>query len=135
MDKTVINFRLSDLRKAKHITQGELAEFVGTSFQTISKWENGITMPDITVLPVLAAFFEVSIDELLGIKPLKGDVYSSEETTLKSFGIIILNILCVQGMKAGIMITLVFSFVRYGKLIILSTYLIVGVDMHISLRC
>ena len=65
MDKTVINFRLSDLRKAKHITQGELAEFVGTSFQTISKWENGITMPDITVLPVLAAFFEVSIDELL----------------------------------------------------------------------
>lgn len=75
MDKTVINFRLSDLRKAKRITQGELAEFVGTSFQTISKWENGITMPDITVLPVLAAFFEVSIDELLGIKPLKGDVY------------------------------------------------------------
>lgn len=71
MDKTVINFRLSELRKAKHITQGELAEIVGTSFQTISKWENGITMPDITVLPILAAFFEVSIDELLGIKPLK----------------------------------------------------------------
>ena len=64
MDKTVINFRLSELRKAKNITQGELAEIVGTSFQTISKWENGITMPDITVLPVLAAFFEVSIDEL-----------------------------------------------------------------------
>lgn len=85
MDKTVINFRLSDLRKAKHITQGELAEFVGTSFQTISKWENGITMPDITVLPVLAAFFEVSIDELLGIKPLKGDVYSSEETDSEKF--------------------------------------------------
>lgn len=85
MDKTVINFRLSDLRKAKHITQGELAEIVGTSFQTISKWENGITMPDITVLPVLAAFFEVSIDELLGIKPLKGDVYSSEETDSEKF--------------------------------------------------
>lgn len=85
MDKTVINFRLSELRKAKHITQGELAEIVGTSFQTISKWENGITMPDITVLPVLAAFFEVSIDELLGIKPLKGDVYFSEETDSEKF--------------------------------------------------
>ncbi|MBQ8780130.1 MAG: helix-turn-helix transcriptional regulator [Oscillospiraceae bacterium] len=43
MDKTVINFRLSELRKARHITQGELAEIVGTSFQTISKWENDVS--------------------------------------------------------------------------------------------
>lgn len=62
------------MRKAKYITQGELAEAVGTSFQTISKWENGITMPDITVLPVLASYFDVSVDELLGLKPLNGEI-------------------------------------------------------------
>ena len=42
-------------------------------------------MLDITVLPVLAAFFDVFIDELLGIKPLKGDVYSSEKTDSEEF--------------------------------------------------
>lgn len=73
------------MRKAKHITQGELAEAVGTSFQTISKWENGITMPDITVLPVLASYFDVSVDELLGLKPLNGEVYSSEGTDSEDF--------------------------------------------------
>lgn len=65
MDKAVINFRLSELRKARHITQGELAEIVGTSFQTISKWENGITMPDITVLPVLANYSRLSCRKIV----------------------------------------------------------------------
>lgn len=85
MEKNTINLRLADLRKAKHITQSELAEEVGTSFQTISKWENGITMPDVTVLPVLASFFEVSVDELLGLKPLQGEIYSVEGTDSDDF--------------------------------------------------
>lgn len=42
MEKNTINLRLADLRKSKHITQSELAEKVGTSFQTISKWENDL---------------------------------------------------------------------------------------------
>lgn len=37
-----IRFRLADLRRAKQITQNELAEAVGTSFQNVSKWENGV---------------------------------------------------------------------------------------------
>ena len=85
MGKPVINLRLAELRRAKHITQSELAEAIGTSFQTISKWENGVTMPDITVLPVLAAYFDVSTDELLGLKPLKGELYLSEETDSEMF--------------------------------------------------
>lgn len=67
------------------MTQNELAEAIGTSFQTISKWENGITMPDITMLPVLAAYFHVSTDELLGLKPLKGELYLPEETDSETF--------------------------------------------------
>lgn len=85
MNKAVINLRLADLRRAKHITQNELAEAIGTSFQNISKWENRVTMPDITMLPVLAAYFEISVDELLGLKPLKCEVYSSEETDTENF--------------------------------------------------
>ncbi len=54
------------LRKQKGVTQEGLAEQLHVSFQTVSKWENGITMPDIEMLPILADYFEISIDELLG---------------------------------------------------------------------
>ena len=47
-----INLRISELRHKKKITQQELADVVGVSFQTISKWENGSVMPDITYLPM-----------------------------------------------------------------------------------
>ncbi len=85
MGRTTVNFRLSYLRKSKHITQEELADVVGTSFQTISKWENGITAPDISVLPILADFFEVSVDQLLGLKPIESEEYISEETDTEKF--------------------------------------------------
>ncbi len=58
---------LKKLRKEKEMTQETLAEFLGVSFQTISKWERGETYPDITMLPVISRFFEISIDDLLGI--------------------------------------------------------------------
>lgn len=85
MNNKTVNLRLGDLRRAKRITQSELAEAIGTSFQNISKWENGITMPDITMLPILSEYFEVSVDELLGLKPLKSEAYSSEETDTDKF--------------------------------------------------
>lgn len=65
MNKIGNNIKL--LRKAKGITQEELADAVHVSFQAVSKWENG-GAPDIETLPVLANFFGVSIDELMGFK-------------------------------------------------------------------
>ncbi|MCI8409070.1 MAG: helix-turn-helix transcriptional regulator [Lachnospiraceae bacterium] len=56
-------------RKKKKITQEELANFVGVSKASVSKWENGQSMPDILILPQLAAFFDVTIDELIGYEP------------------------------------------------------------------
>ena len=53
------------LRKAKGLTQNELGERVGVSFQAVSKWERGETLPDITVLPDLARVLETSIDNIL----------------------------------------------------------------------
>lgn len=58
------------LRKKKHLTQEELAEVFGVTSQSISKWELGLSCPDISVLPEIADYFEVSIDELLGYKPM-----------------------------------------------------------------
>lgn len=55
------------LRVEHSITQEELAAYLGISFQAVSKWETGITLPDITLLPKLATFFGVRIDELFSV--------------------------------------------------------------------
>ena len=51
---------LKKLRKEKNLTQEELAECLNVSPQTVSKWENNLSMPDITVLPLMADFFGIS---------------------------------------------------------------------------
>lgn len=53
-------------RKAHNMTQMELADLMNVSFQAVSNWERGQSMPDISKLPELAECFGVSIDELLG---------------------------------------------------------------------
>lgn len=85
MKELTIHLRLAKLRKAKKITQQELADAIGTSYQNISKWENGITLPDITMLPVLASFFDTSVDELLGLVPLKGEVYQESGASTEDY--------------------------------------------------
>lgn len=56
---------LKQLRKDKNLTQEELAEYLGVSPQTVSKWENNLSMPDISALPVMADYFGISLDSLL----------------------------------------------------------------------
>lgn len=56
------------LRKQKNISQEVLANYLGVSFQAVSKWENGSTMPDVAMIPAIAAFFKVSTDELFDFK-------------------------------------------------------------------
>ncbi|MBQ8746990.1 MAG: helix-turn-helix domain-containing protein [Clostridia bacterium] len=59
-----IGYKIRELRKKRGITQEQLANVIGVSFQAVSKWENGIALPDITLAPVLAKYFGVSMDEL-----------------------------------------------------------------------
>ena len=59
--------RIKELRKKRNITQQDLAEMLGVSYQAISRWENNITSPDITALPVLANIFNVTVDYLLDV--------------------------------------------------------------------
>ena len=58
---------IKKLRLTKGVTQEELAEYIGVSFQAVSKWETGTTMPDIALLPKLAVFFGVRIDDLFSV--------------------------------------------------------------------
>lgn len=60
----LIGKQIKALRNEKGVTQEELANFLGISYQAVSKWENGITAPDIQLLPELSVYFGVTIDEL-----------------------------------------------------------------------
>ena len=62
--------QLKTLRKEKNISQEKLAAYLGISYQAISKWENGNTYPDIQLLPEIARFFGITIDELLQVEKL-----------------------------------------------------------------
>lgn len=78
MKEINISAILVSKRKEKGITQDELAAYLGISKAAISKWETGQSYPDITLLPLLAAYFNISIDKLIGYKPqmVKEDIKS-----------------------------------------------------------
>ena len=65
MNQIQIGAFLKELRRKKGITQEELAEKLGVSGRTISRWETGSNMPDISLLLEIAAFFDVSIPEII----------------------------------------------------------------------
>lgn len=56
---------LKQFRKGKGLTQEEFAECINVSPQTVSKWENNLSMPDISMLPVLADYFKITVDALI----------------------------------------------------------------------
>lgn len=66
MKKLGIGGFIAARRKEKGLTQEDLADYLGVSKPAVSKWESGQTYPDIMLLPVLAAFFNTTVDALLG---------------------------------------------------------------------
>lgn len=62
-----IGENLKSLRKNADLTQDEIAEMLGVSPQSVSKWERGDTYPDITLLPSIANIFKISVDALIGM--------------------------------------------------------------------
>lgn len=65
MDQMKIGAFLKKLRKEKNLTQEQLAEQFNVSGRTVSRWETGINMPDISILVNLAEFYNVSIPEII----------------------------------------------------------------------
>ncbi|HGM3508596.1 TPA: helix-turn-helix domain-containing protein [Clostridioides difficile] len=71
---------IQTLRKERNLTQEQLAKFIGVSTPAVSKWESGNSYPDIEILPLLADFFNVSIDKLLNYR-----IDLSEEEVMKIY--------------------------------------------------
>ena len=69
---------ISELRKQKGMTQKELAEQIGVSDKTISKWECGNSIPDISYLDALCNSLDVSVNELLSGERLSKESYSEK---------------------------------------------------------
>lgn len=65
MNTQKVGEQIAVLRKAKGITQSELGERIGVSYQAVSKWERGEALPDITLLPDLAKILETTVDFIL----------------------------------------------------------------------
>ena len=63
-----IGAKIRELRNAMGITQEEFADKMCVSVQTVSRWENCVNCPDISMLPILAAYFHTTTDNLLGLE-------------------------------------------------------------------
>ena len=86
MDISKLNENIAFFRKKRGITQEELANALGVTNQAVSKWESGKCAPDIQLLPDIAEYFNISIDELFG-RSVNSDIstkiQSPKETSSK----------------------------------------------------
>ncbi len=100
MDNIRLAENLVALRKAKRITQEQLAEFCGITKASVSKWETGQTLPDVMLLPRLATFFGISIDELLGYEILltKEQIHKIYEELARDFAMEMFDVAMEQSL-------------------------------------
>lgn len=84
IDRTKIGCFLRKLRKEKNLTQEKLAEKFGVSSRSVSRWENGTSMPELGILVELADYYELNINEIIDGKR-KNEFIEKEgkETLLK----------------------------------------------------
>ena len=70
--------KLKDLRLKHNMTQDEVAERLGVSSQTVSKWERGVFAPDISLLPKIAVMYRCSIDSLFNMQSCWDEEHQKE---------------------------------------------------------
>lgn len=87
MNDIGIGAKIATKRREKGVTQEELAGFIGVSKAAVSKWESGQSYPDISLLPVLATYFNITVDDLLSYAPqmTKEDVRRMYTALCKAF--------------------------------------------------
>ena len=79
MEKQTLGQKIAELRKAKNMTQLELANKLNITDKAVSKWERDISCPDINTFPKLAEILDVSVDELLQANSLKDETNKKED--------------------------------------------------------
>lgn len=84
MNQQKIGCFLKELRREKSLTQEQLAEIMGVSARSVSRWETGTSMPDISILIQLSNYYKVDLKEILdGERENKNMDKHTEETVLK----------------------------------------------------
>lgn len=101
MDSKIIGNYLQQKRKQKEITQKELADILGVTFQAVSRWEKGDSIPDLDSLDNLAKFYNVSIDEILQRNPV-----SNSERLPENFRYVITLIVSFAYLIGGILFSI-----------------------------
>lgn len=105
--------KISEYRRARGIKQDELAEILGVSPQAVSKWENDVCCPDITLLPKLAQTLGVSVDDLLSDRePPKTVVLPAERRRNIEDLTLLVNVNSSDGDK--VRVTLPMQLVKIG---------------------
>ena len=78
MNQEKIGRFISKLRKEKNMTQEQLAEKLGITNKSVSRWENGKTMPDLSIFKQLCETLDISINELMSGERIKDEEYSEK---------------------------------------------------------
>ena len=100
--KETFGQRFAKLRKKLGLRQEDIAEKVNISAQAVSKWENDLSAPDISTLPLLADILNVSLDELLGREVIQTKILSENERKDINSLLLKINILSSDGNKVKV---------------------------------
>ena len=107
-----IGKRIAEYRKKKNLKQDELAEMLGVSAQAVSKWENDLSCPDISLLPELSKIFGVSIDEIVQGKKDEPVVSVLPEEQRKDIDKMMLRVQIESGSKDHVRVNLPIALVK-----------------------
>ena len=107
-----IGKRIAEYRKKKNLKQDELAEMLGVSAQAVSKWENDLSCPDISLLPELSRIFGVSIDEIVQGKKDEPVVSVLSEEQRKDIDKMMLRVQIESGSKDHVRVNLPIALVK-----------------------
>lgn len=117
MDQIKIGVFIAELRKEQDMTQRQLAESIGVSDKTISKWECGNGLPELSTIPELCRVLQINMNELLSGERLEEEVYSvkaeenmmtlmkeTEEHKKKNKTSLFAMVLCLTGVMATLLL-------------------------------
>lgn len=108
MDNEKIGNFIREKRKEKGMTQQDLGDIVGVGFKAVSKWENGVSIPDISILKKICEIFDCSVDELLDGKKKDEFKYKNKnKNIIKKY----IKIFCIF----LIVIILIFLYIIFNK--------------------
>ena len=77
--KLSLSTNISKLRKERYMTQEQLAEALGVTFASVSKWERGVATPELNLIAKMADLFGVSLDAMVGFEVRNGSIIALEE--------------------------------------------------------